>query len=96
MEKIRIPDRNNSDPGSRKNIPDPQHIGKGSKNYLLISYLTNFETKTSSVVDPDPNPDLLVEAWIRGSGSTPKCHGSATLSITPIWYMVSVFAEPYS
>ncbi len=35
--------------------------------------------------DPDPNPDPLVhksEAWIRGSGSTPKCHGSATLEIT--------------
>jgi hypothetical protein len=38
----------------------------------------------------DPDPDPLVKGmdpslskkskkWIRGSGSTPKCHGSATL-----------------
>ncbi len=25
------------------------------------------------------------EAWIRGSGSTPKCHGSATLLKRPTW-----------
>ncbi len=31
--------------------------------------------------DPDPNldPDLLVSGMDRGSGSTPKCHGSGTL-----------------
>jgi hypothetical protein len=31
--------------------------------------------------DTDPNPDPLVrtEAWIRGSGSSPKYHGSGTL-----------------
>jgi len=31
----------------------------------------------------DPDPLVRAEAWIRrsrsGSGSTPKCHGSATL-----------------
>jgi hypothetical protein len=27
----------------------------------------------------DPNPDPLVRGMDPGSGSTPKCHGSATL-----------------
>jgi hypothetical protein len=33
------------------------------------------------IQDPDlnPNPDPLVRGMVRGSGSTPKCHGSATL-----------------
>ncbi len=30
----------------------------------------------------DPDPQYWSEAWIHGSGSTPKCHGSATLVIT--------------
>ncbi len=36
-----------------------------------------------SVADPDP------EAWTRGSGSTPKCHGSATLSKSAVFYLFS-------
>jgi hypothetical protein len=34
------------------------------------------------LLDPDPDPDPLVrgmDPWNRDSGSTPKCHGSATL-----------------
>ncbi len=31
------------------------------------------------IQDPDPDPLVRAEAWIPGSGSTPKCHGSGTL-----------------
>ncbi len=47
-----------------------------------------FLTRTVSSSVPEPNPDLAgphvfgppeSEAWIRGSGSTPTCHGSGTM-----------------
>jgi hypothetical protein len=34
--------------------------------------------------DPNPDPDPLVKPWIRRSGSTQKCHGSATPELTNI------------
>jgi hypothetical protein len=30
------------------------------------------------VTEPDSNPSFIKQKWIRGSGSVPKCHGSAT------------------
>ncbi len=35
--------------------------------------------------DPDSDPQHWSEAWIRGYGSTPKCHGSATLVVDEVF-----------
>ncbi len=38
---------------------------------------------------------ISLEAWIRGSGSTPKCHGSATLVFRELFEAI-LFCNPYS
>ncbi len=68
------------------------------KNYLLAAILkVTDENRRIRIQDPDPNPDPnpnpLVRPWIRGSGSTQKCHGSATPELTHIAMRVETTTE---
>jgi hypothetical protein len=63
-------------------------VGSGS---ISQRYVSGDPDPQKNVTDPQhwlfgppgsADPDPLPEAWIRGSRSTPKCHGSATLLLT--------------
>ncbi len=51
---------------------------------LTVVFCWHLEGQCRKQQDPDPGSGSRIRihqsgAWIRGSGSTPKCHGSATL-----------------
>jgi hypothetical protein len=50
-----------------------------SKLFFVCILKANDENSRIRIQDPNPDPDPLV----RGSGSTPKCHGSAALVTRP-------------
>jgi hypothetical protein len=54
------------------NVPSKSNKKKTLKkiSFLLASWKVN---------DENSKIRIQSEAWIRGSGSTPKCHGSGTL-----------------
>jgi hypothetical protein len=55
--------------------PDPSIMKQ--KYHVKPFFFENVPLKTNK--DPEPDP-LVREIRIRGSGSVPKCHGSATLA----------------
>ena len=64
--------------------PDPYVFGRpGSGSEVRIRLRILLSSKNSSLLNVnDENSRIrihLSEAWIRESGSIPKCHGSATL-----------------
>jgi hypothetical protein len=72
-------------------IRDPGSRGqKGTQSWIRIrntAFLNKFFVGLLKVIDESRRIRIririhLSEAWIRGSGSTPKCHGSATLTGT--------------
>jgi hypothetical protein len=60
-------------------------------NYFFVG-ISKINDENSRIQDPDPDPlvsgmdpQIWIHtkmSWIRGSGSTPKCHGSGTLGKT--------------
>jgi hypothetical protein len=58
-----------------RSVPDPWHFGVDPDPFRSVFVLSrkNFQL---------PHPDPVSEVWIRGSGSTPKCHRSRTLGKT--------------